>query len=48
MIDRYGRYKLQKLRDLSLNGAKISTPELREKIEYYRGKVAELSTSKHK
>lgn len=42
MIDRYGRDRLHELRNLSLNGAKISTPELREKIEYYRGKVAEL------
>ena len=42
MIDRYGRDRLQELRALSINGAKIPTPELREKIEYYRGKVAEL------
>lgn len=42
MIDRFGREFVDQLGYESLNGAKISTPELREKIEYYRGKVAEL------
>ena len=47
MIDRFGREFVDQLEYESLNGAKISTPELREKIAYYKGKVAELSTSKH-
>jgi len=42
MIDRFGREFVDELEYESLNGKKISTPELREKIEYYRGKVAEL------
>lgn len=48
MIDRYGRDYVDELERKAKSGAKISTPELREKLEYYSGKVAELSTSKHK
>ena len=47
MIAEMGMEAVDELEYKSLNGAKISTPELREKIAYYKGKVAELSTSKH-
>lgn len=42
MIDRYGREFVDELEVKAKSSVKISTPELREKIEYYRGKVAEL------
>ena len=42
MIDRYGREAVDELEFKSLNGAKISTVELREMIELYRGKVNEM------
>lgn len=46
MIDRYGRKFVDELKIKSINGEKISTPELREKIEYYKNKVNMLKTEK--
>ncbi len=42
MIDRYGREAVDELEKKSLSGEKITTPELRERIEYYKNKVNEL------
>ena len=42
MIDRYGREYIDELERKSLSSQKFTTPELKEKIEYYKGKVAKL------
>jgi len=42
MIDRYGREAVDELEFKSLNGHKISTPVMREMIEDYKKKVADL------
>jgi len=39
MIDRYGRQFVDDLEFISLNGDKISTPVLRDKIEFYKSRV---------
>jgi len=42
MIDTYGREYVDELEFKSLNGDKIQTPVIREKIEYYREKVQKM------
>jgi hypothetical protein len=43
MIDRFGREAVDQLEVKSKSTIKISTPELEEKIEYYKKKVKELN-----
>lgn len=47
MLDSYGREFVDELERKSLNGTKISTPELREKIAYYKQEVKWLLEEKH-
>lgn len=42
MINRYGVDYVQELRELANSGDKITTPELRELLSFYRGEVAKL------
>ena len=43
MINQYGVDYVQELRELANSGDKITTPELRELLSFYRGEVAKLS-----
>ena len=42
MLDSYSREFIDELEYKSLNGPKITTPELREMLEYYKKEVKEL------
>lgn len=39
MLKTHGEAKLRELHQLSISGKKITTPEIREKIEYYKQKM---------
>lgn len=43
MLDKYGREAVDQLEIKSKSTVKISTPELEERIEYYKNKVKELN-----
>ena len=46
MLDSYGREFVDELEALAKSGKKISTPEIREKIEYYKKEVNRLKKEK--
>lgn len=47
MIDSYSREFIDELEALAKSGQKISTPEIREKIEHYKKEVKQLLTDKN-